>query len=726
MPAMIRPEGGTMPENPLHLLLHPKSIAVAGASNNPLKMGTLQALAILKDGYEGKFYPVHPTEKSVLGHAAYASPLNLPEVPDLALLVVPTAHVVPILEAFAKIGTKRAIIISAGFKETGEKGRTLEERLREIAATYGIRFLGPNCMGIVNTAISLNLTVAALEKRPGSLGMASQSGTYITQTLSYLRERGIRFSKAVSCGNEADIDVIDVLEYLGAAEQTRAIILYIEGIRDGRRFIETAQKIPARKPVLAQYVGGSASGARAGMSHTGALAGPDLLYEGIFKQCGIIRCHSIEDLYAHGWMHAVQPPLRGRRLAVVTNSGGPGTAISHNADRGGMTVPRFSDGLQKKIRELIPGQASSANPVDLTFHLDMKLLAATIPAMILESGEVDAIAVHGAINSGFMKAIYPHIREAMGNISRDTFLEQTAIDMTAAAELPRKYGLPLVVSSFFGREDNNTCFYMDHDVPVFDSPEKAARGMVSLLRHLEIRGRKPIVKPDLPPENPEAAGIIETALAAGQKALDERQAKELLAAYGVPIAREGIAATEDDAVKIADKIGMPVAVKACAWEIMHKSGRGLVVLNIRTEEALREAFRSIRAAARTALPILIQEMVAGSREFVAGMTRFPGFDACVLFGLGGVFTEALKDRAFRSAPLCASEAEEMLSDIRAKTLLGEFRGLPAVDLPALAGILRTVGAIALLHPEIAEIDLNPVIIAGANPVVADALFVLAS
>jgi acyl-CoA synthetase (NDP forming) len=713
-----------MPENPLHLLLHPKSIAVAGASNKPKKMGTLQALSILKDGYEGKFYPIHPTEKTVLGHKAYASPLDLPETPDLALLVVPTAQVVPILEDFARIGTKRAIIISAGFKETGEKGRALEERLQEIAATYGIRFLGPNCMGIVNTAISLNLTVAALEKRPGSLGMASQSGTYITQTLAYLRERGIRFSKAISCGNEANIDVIDALEYLGEDEQTKAIILYIEGIRDGRRFIKTAQKITPVKPVLVQYVGGSAAGARAGLSHTGALAGPDFLYEGIFKQCGIIRCHSIEDLYAHGWMHASQPPLRGRRLAIVTNSGGPGAAISHNADQGGMTVPRLSDSLQKKIRNLIPGHASSANPVDLTFHLDMKLLAATIPEMILESGEVDAIAVHGAMNSGFMKAAYPHIREIMGNISMETFLEQNAMDMTAAVELPRKYGLPLVISSFFGREDNNTSLYMDHDVPVFDSPEKAARGMASLLRHLEIRGRKPIVTPALPQENPKAAGIIETALAAGQKALDEHQAKELLAAYGVPITREGIAANEDEAVKIANGIGFPVAVKACAWEIMHKSGRGLIALNIRTEEALRDAFRSIRAAAGKELPILIQEMVAGSREFVAGMTRFPGFGPCVLFGLGGVFTEALKDTAFRSAPLSAVEAEEMLTDIRAKALLGEFRGLPAVDLPALAGILQTVGAIALLHPEIAEIDLNPVIIAGSKPVIADALFVL--
>jgi acyl-CoA synthetase (NDP forming) len=715
-----------MPENPLHLLLNPKSVAVVGASNNPMKMGTLQALAILKDGYAGRFYPVHPTEKTVLGHPAYVSPRDLPEVPDLAMLVVPTVHVVPIFEEFAKIGTKRAIVISAGFKETGPQGRALEERLKEIAATYGMRFLGPNCVGIINTAISLNATIAAMERRPGHLGFASQSGTYITQTLPYMQARGIRFSKAVSCGNEANIDIIDVLEYLGEDEQTKAIILYIEGIRDGRRFIETAQKITPKKPVLAQYVGGSAAGARAGLSHTGAMAGPDFLYDGIFKQAGIIRCHSIEDLYAHGWVHATQPPLRGSRLAVVTNSGGPGTAISHNADQCGMTVPRFSDALQAKIRPLIQSHASSANPVDLTFHLDTQVLAVTIPAIILESGEVDAVTVHGAMNSGFMKNLYPHIREFVGNLPEEAFLSQMAMDMTAAAGLPGKYGLPLVVSSFFGREDNNTALYMDQDVPVFDSPEKAARGMASLLRHLEIRGREPIVKPALPPVNPEAARIVEAALAAGQKALDEHQAKEILAAYGVPVTREGIARTEDEAVKIADGIGFPVAAKACAWEIMHKSGKGLIALNIRTEEALRDAFRSIRAAAGGKIPILIQEMVAGSREFVAGMTRFPGFGPCLLFGLGGVFTEALSDTAFRSAPLSSTEAEEMLADIRAKALLGAFRGLPAVDLPALAGILQAAGAIALLHPEIAEIDLNPLIIAESKPVVADALFVLAA
>jgi acyl-CoA synthetase (NDP forming) len=713
-----------MPDNPLHLLLHPRSIATAGASNNPMKMGTLQALSILKDGWQGKFYPIHPTEKTVLGHKAYASPLDLPETPDLAMLVVPTDQVVPVLEDFAKIGTKRAIIISAGFKETGPAGRELEERLKEIAAASGMRFLGPNCMGIVNTEIGLNVTVASLDNQPGHLGLASQSGTYVTQTLAYLKERGIRFSKAISCGNEADIGIIDALEYLGADEQTKAIILYIEGTRDGRRFIETARRITPVKPVLAQYVGGSAAGARAGLSHTGALAGPDFLYDGIFRQAGIIRCYSIEDLYAHGWVHATQPRLRGNRLAVVTNSGGPGTAISHCADQGGMTLPRFSDALQAKIRPLIPPHAASANPVDLTFHMDMQVLAVTIPELIMESGEVDGIVLHGAMGSGFMKMVYSHVRELMGNISREAFLEMTTRDMTAAVALPQKYHLPMVISSFFGREDDSTSLYMDHDVPVFDSPEKAARGMASLLRYKEILERKPIVAATLPAEHPEAARIIRTALAAGQKALDEHQAKQVLAAYGVPVTREEKASTENDAVEMSRRIGFPVAVKACAWEIMHKSGKGLIALNIRTEAALRKAFRAIRKAAGQEIPLLVQEMVSGSREFVAGMTRFPGFGPCVLFGLGGVFTEAIKDAAFRSAPLSATEAEEMLFAIRAKDLLSEFRGLPAVDGPALSGILQAIGFIALLHPKIAEIDLNPVIIEGSKPVVADALFVI--
>lgn len=713
-----------MPENPLRLLMNPRSIAIAGANNSPMKMGTLQALSIIKDGYPGALYPVHPTEKTVLGLKAYNAVADLPEAPDLAVLVVPTRQAAPVLEAFGKRGTRRAVVITAGFRETGDEGRTMEDGLKEIAARYGMRFLGPNCMGMLNSQLSLNLTVAQLTGKPGSLGMASQSGTYVTQTLAYLRERGIRFSKAISVGNEANIDIVDALEYLGEDEHTRAVILYIEGIRDGRRFIEVARRITPHKPVLAQYVGGTGAGARAGKSHTGAMAGPDFLYEGIFRQAGIIRVLSIEDLYAHGWALAAQPHLKGRRIGIVTNSGGPGTAISHNVDLGGLDVPRYSEALQARIRPMIPPHASSANPVDLTFHLDMQVLSTAIPELIMQSGEVDGVILHGALMSGFMREVYPHVRELAGDISEDQFLAGFRKDLTKTVSLPRTYGIPLLVSSFFDANDDYTRAYRENDIPVFDSPEKAARCMASFLRHMEIRGRKPVTEPAAPRQSDAAGQIIGAALQKGQKALDEHQAKQVLAAYGLPVTREKIVLTEAEAARAAKDIGRPVAVKACSWEIMHKTGKGLIALNIATDAKVRRAWRAIQKAAGADMPVLIQEMIPGNREFVAGMTRFPGFGPCVLFGLGGVFTEALKDTAFRSAPLSATEAEEMIQDIRANQLTGAFRGLPAVDTAALAGILQGIGFIALLHPEISEIDLNPVIINGSRPIIADALFVL--
>ena len=340
-----------MIENPLHLLMNPRSIAVVGANNMPMKMGTIQALSILHDGYQGKVFFVHPKEEKVLGHKAYATPEDLPEIPDLAMLIVPIKSVIPIIESFGKIGTKRAIIVTAGFRETGDAGQKMEHELNDVARRYGIRFVGPNCLGIINSQISLNTTVLTVEQKPGLLGFASQSGTYVTQSLQALRKRGFRFSKAISLGNEANINMVDALEYLGDDEQTKAIILYIEGIRDGKRFLEVARKITPHKPVLAQYVGGSISGARAGLSHTGAMAVPDFLFNGIFKQAGIIRVDSVEDLYASGWTMATQPPLRGNRVGIMTNSGGPSTTISYVCDSVGLQVPRFSDGLQKEIRK---------------------------------------------------------------------------------------------------------------------------------------------------------------------------------------------------------------------------------------------------------------------------------------------------------------------------------------------------------------------------------------
>jgi len=715
-----------MQENPLHLLMNPVSIATVGAGNNPMKMGTLQALSITKNGYGGKFYPVHPTEASVLGHKAYPSVPDLPEPPDLAVLIVPTNQVAGLLEAFGQIGTKRAVVITAGFKETGSEGKSAEEQLRRIAAQYGMRFLGPNCMGIINTQLSLNLTLAQLDPRPGSLGLASQSGTYVTQILSYLRKRGIRFSKAVSVGNEADIDIVDVMEYLAEDEHTKAIILYIEGIRNGRRFIESAQRISRYKPIVAQYVGGSKAGARAGLSHTGAMAGPDVLYEGIFRQAGIIRVHSIEDLYARGWALAAQPPLAGKRIGVVTNSGGPGTAISHTADQGGLEVPTFSTELQEHIRPLIPPHASCANPVDLTFNLDTELLSTTIPDMIMKSGEVDGLIIHGAMSTGVMKEFYPHVKSLLNDLSEEQFLAMFKRDLAETVGLPGKYNKPIMVSTFFDRDDQYTEAYMDADIPVFFSPEKAAAAMASLLRYKEIRERRSIERPALPRPISATDMIIKAALQKRKKALDEYESKRILSAYGLPVARGSLANSEGEAVYAAENIGFPVAVKACSWEVMHKTGKDLIVLNVQTEEGVRKAFQSIRRASRENMPVLVQEMVKGSRELTAGMSRFPNFGPCILFGLGGIFMEVVRDTVFRSAPISRTEAEEMIFDIRGREILGGIRGMPPVDTASLINILQGVSHIAMLHDDIAEIDLNPIIISGSKPVIADALFVLKS
>jgi acetyltransferase len=713
-----------MSENPLHLLMNPKSIAVAGASNTPTKMGTIQSLSVLKDGYRGKFYPIHPKEKTILGITAYALPQDLPEVPDLALLIVPIKAVVSLLEDFGKIGTKRAIVVTAGFRETGAAGQDMENKLNEVARRYGIRFVGPNCLGIINSQIFLNTTVYPFPQEPGLLGFASQSGTYVTQALPYLRKRGIRFSKAISLGNEANIDIADALEFLGEDEQTKAIILYIEGIRDGRRFIEIARKVTPHKPVLAQYVGGTVSGARAGLSHTGAMSGPDFLYDGIFKQAGIIRVSSVEELYDHGWTLATQPLPRGKRVGVITNPGGPSSSISYTCDLVGLEVPRFSAGLQKEIRKYLQPHAASANPVDMTFDTGMEKLAITIPELVIKSGEVDALIMHGIMHSGFLREIYNHVSDYIKGVSFEEFLSFTGPVLTEVFELPRKYNMPLIISSFFGQEDSYTKGFQENNIPVFHSPEKTARALGSLYHYKLIKERSLGKKIVLPKVNPQAVSLIQQAQENGQKALDEHAAKILLAAYGVPVTKEILTKTENEALSAASKIGYPVTLKACNWEIMHKSGKGLIALNMEDASKLKTAFQDIQKAAGKSVPVLVQEMLAGNREFLAGMTRFAGFGACVVFGLGGVFTEIYRDTTIRMAPLTDADAQEMFADLRTRKLLEEFRGMPPVKIDELAGILQAIGNISLLHPEIAEIDLNPIIISGAKPVVADALIVL--
>ncbi len=714
-----------MSDSPLMCIMSPESIATVGAGNNPLKMGTLHALSILKDGFKGNFLPVHPREETVLGHTSYPSVEDLPEVPDLGLIIVPAPEVPAIVESFGRKGTKGCIIISAGFRETGNHGTRLERELLEISSRFGISFIGPNCMGIINSSISLNTTVMQYAMGPGGLGFASQSGTYITQNLPYLHKRGIRFSKAISVGNSTTIDITDALEYLGDDPETESIALYIEGISDTGRFLDVARKITARKPVIAQYVGGSEAGARSGLSHTGALGAPDFLYEGLFRQAGIIRLHSIEELFDHGWVLATQPRLKGKRIAVLTNSGGPGSAMANTCNQGGLEIPEFSESLKNKVASIILPHAAHSNPVDITFSMDIDLLTKRLPDMVMESGEVDGIVLHGAMKSGFLESVYPHIKELIGGMSFDEMNTQFTFD-PAAAELPWKYGMPLIISSFMDSDDDMISYYMNHNVPVFDAPEKAARTMLSLFKYFQVSQRKDSGLPDIPAVNRDASDLIHGALAGGMYSLDESRSKELLSLYGIPVTRECLIHGGDDISAAVNSIGFPVALKACSPDIAHKTGKGLIYLDIKNHESASAAVRNIRNAAGKEVPVLVSEMIQGVREFAAGVIRHPGFGPAVMFGVGGIFTEALKDMVFRHAPLRRSGAEDMLFDIRSHALLREFRGLPGVDIDTLAVMIQTLSFLPLLHPEILEIDINPIIIAGTKPVAADALVVLSS
>ncbi|MBN1636348.1 MAG: acetate--CoA ligase family protein [Deltaproteobacteria bacterium] len=708
-----------MAANPLHVIMNPSSIAVVGASNNFSKMGTLQLLNIIYSGFPGEIFPVHPTEKEIFGLKSYACVADLPYPPALALLVVPTRLVPELLEDFGKLETRYAIIVSAGFKETGSAGIDLEQEIVSIAKSYGIRFVGPNCMGIVNTQHPLNISVLPVKMPEGVLSIASQSGTYITQTMPYLHRQGIAVSKAISVGNEANIDIVDCLEYLGEDDETNAICLYIEGIRRADRFLEVARRISKTKPIVAQYVGGTKSGARSGASHTGSLSGPDYVYDGLFAQAGVIRVNTIEEVYKIGWTLATQPHLNGSRIGVITHSGGPGTAIVDICDRFGMDIPELSGRIQETIRDMVPGHAAVKNPVDLTFMVDLKPLVDDIPRIIFASDEIDGVIIHGIMDTEFMGFMHPVISQ-ISELEKEAFAKGFEVDLNVLTQLPSKYNKPIVVSSFVTHQDHSTQVLQQHRIPQFDMPEKAARAMAALYQHHLIRKRKEPQAVELM-EIPEQAEKIMENLT--NISVDEFTAKAILKTYSIPVTNEDIVQTLEQAMAVADKIGYPVALKGCSPVIQHKTEQGMVFLDINDSDDLSQAFEKIRSK-DSGIPLLVSQMLKGEREFMTGISSFPGFPPCVLFGLGGIYTEALHDIAIRLAPLGRDDAEEMILSLSSSKLIGPYRGMPPVDMEALSSILMNLSQLAIHFPRIKEIDLNPIIVVNGKPKVADALFIM--
>ena len=473
-------------DSPLYKLINPDSIAFFGASNNFGSMGTNQLASLLSLGFQGHIYPVHPRETTVLGLKAYPKVADLPETPDLAVMILPTRIVLDTVAQCGEKGIKQAIIVSGGFREVGAAGHDLEKTLIRTARRYGMRFLGPNCLGVANPHHKLNTTFLPYQGDAGFLGMVSQSGSFITQMFDYLARAGMGFSTAISVGNEADIDLVDGLKYLAACPHTKVISLYIETIRHTKEFMATAAAVARSKPVIAYYVGGSASGKQASLSHTGALSGPDRLYDGMFRQTGIIRALTIEEMFDMATLLGSVPPPRGNRVVIQTHSGGPGAVAADACDREGLRIPPMPEALKNELSTLVPHTGSIGNPVDITFSKDRLAYFSSIPGCLLGADHFDILLIYLLLP----KHMFSRVMENMG-VPEDQIVFETEklIEELAGKieELVQNHGKPVIGFSFHSQEAFFIKRLRARNIPVMQSPHRAARALAALCRYTEWR-----------------------------------------------------------------------------------------------------------------------------------------------------------------------------------------------------------------------------------------------
>ncbi len=472
--------------NPLERLMHPSSIAFYGASNDPLKMGTMQLANLLESGYKGRVYPIHPSEERVLGVPAFRSISEVGEHVDLVQLVLPADLVPGILEECGRAGIRRAIIISGGFRETpGREGERREREIKEVAGRYGIRFLGPNCVGIQNALVPLNTTTIAEPPFGGGIAIASQSGAYTSMLNPYLRRMGMKICQTISVGNEADLDLVDCIEYFRDREEIKAIGLYVEAIRRPEMFISAARQVVLRKPVVAVYVGGTEAGSRSSLSHTGAVTGPDELYDGLFRQAGVIRAADIDQMLDMLWILSTQPLPPGPRMAVVTNSGGPGTSLAYHLEKEGMRVPVFSTGLQSRLKELVGPLASTVNPVDITFQTNISVYKQLVEELFRE-GEADGAIIYGIFGAADMAV---NLKKRLPELApMEEFWDERFLSfLPELAQVPRVYGRPLVVMSFLETDSRTVTSLVENGIPVYTSAWRCARAMRALAEYRRIR-----------------------------------------------------------------------------------------------------------------------------------------------------------------------------------------------------------------------------------------------
>ena len=659
-----------------------KSVAVIGASPRRGTIGGELFRNILEGDYEGAAYPVNRNGESVAGVRGYGSIADVPDPVDLAVVCVPAAAVLDAVQSALDGGVKAVCVISAGFAEVGSEGEERQRALLALIRAHGARLLGPNCLGISSAAVRLNATFASRSAPPGNIGFSSQSGALGLALLEACESRGLGLSAFVSIGNKADVSSNDLLEWWEDDPTTDVVLLYLESFGNPRRFGTLARRVARTKPILAVKSGTTSAGARAASSHTAALAGSEAAVDALFRQAGVIRATSLEELIDVAALLSTQPMPRGRRVAIVTNAGGLGILCADACEAAGLELPPLGEETIRTIALSLPAEASLANPVDMLGSATDDSYRAVLPPLLADQ-VIDAVI---ALFVPAVSATADAVAKAIAEASAAAEFEKPVLAVVMSAE-----GIP------DGVRAKNT-------VAAFTYPESAARALGRAAERADWLRRPLGTIPDVESVDREAASeIVERVLATGEgRWLEPAEARELLLAYGLPLVPEKIGSSADEAVSAARALGFPVVVKTAAAGA-HKTETGGIALDLTSEGEVRSAVDRIGA------PVVVQPMITGGTELLAGLVQDPVFGPLVAFGPGGVLAELIGQASFRIAPLTDVDAEELVTEGKAGRLVRGFRGAPPSDVAALADLVHRLSRLGLEIPAVAELDLNPVL-----------------
>jgi acetyl coenzyme A synthetase (ADP forming)-like protein len=698
----------------LSFFFNPNSVAVIGASANTEKLGHAVLKNLIECGYTkiGRVYPINPKSKEILGLQAFPSVLDVPESIDMAVVVIPHPFVPEALITCGEKGVKGVVIISAGFREAGTEGVEREREVVRIAKKYGMRIIGPNVLGILDTFTPLNASFAADSPPQGPIAITSQSGALGTAILDWAQAGSLGLSKFVSLGNKADVNEIDLLNEWANDKNTKVILMYIEELSEGHRFLETAKKVAQKKPVVAIKSGVTQSGARAVSSHTGSLAGTEEAYHAAFQQAGVIRADSMQELFDMALAFGYQPSLGGKKIAIITNAGGPGILATDALERAGLSLARFENQTLHELEKTLPDAASGSNPVDVLGDAlaDRYKIA------------LDTVAKDPNVD-GLLVILTP---QAMTEIKETA---QVVCDISADTEKP-------ILTCFMGEKRIRAGIdvLVKNNIPNYPFPNRAAQAFRAMSEYQDMLNKPISTYATYNVDKSTVRNLIDRVRAEGRLSIGDSEAREILSAYGLNIPKSEIAENVGEAVQIANRIGYPVVLKIASPDILHKTDVGGVRVGIQNNEQLTDAFELMVYRANRYLPeariwgCLVQEMVpSGNLEVLVGMNRDPQFGPLVTFGLGGIYVETLKDVTFRIAPFSKLEAQGMLNEIRAKALLDGVRGNPEVDKDAIIDTLLRIGQLVQDFPEILELDINPLTVfaKGQGAIAIDMRLVLA-